>query len=439
MLDQAFSPEQLSDPTIQELRAEVEKTGSRDAVCGLYFELHKKIGGSNATHLLMQNYLSTPGVRNRIYEEYNGKLISLKHAASDDDWLEFVDEVQQVAERLWRDKFLPIIPTPNPGEVALMTHSQSPAPSPLVAHQQGEDEAGDGVLISIYLPEQSMISNREMRKRMRGHTSGEYLALQLTCNVAKLLLVLWLDAKLYQYRADANRRSIELQPNQRQGARATRKAIGAAIQEPIANYKNILHAWNSELRAVTGSSLFIQRYADSQRFRTLGKEFVTSSSVNEAGWAAQSSEAYEEIRYQLFEELRRGSFFPVSLFYNFLRLSTGYGMKPVRFVWTAITTILTFTLLFFANDFFNPGIGSDAHFCSGATTSVTNWYDPFLIAFRYLYVAVTNLTTLGSNPQIASYCGGTSTQVLLIVATLTGYFLLALLAALFFKLLTEAV
>lgn len=388
MLDQAFSPEQLENQQIQALRADVEATESRERLEELYSKLHEKIAAENTVYtLLRESHEFDTDAMEKIYKHYNRKLKIFKaKVRTETTWNRLVDEIREVAERLWRDDFL------------------------------------------------ILESNETMSADMRNHESDNFLALQKKCQISKLLLVLWLEAQLYEYRADANRRALQFQPNQSAGA--TTKAIREAIQKRIANYKKALGAWNDELRKRTGEPLFIQRYADAQRFQTIGKEFISFSGDDEAGWAAQSDAAYDEVRYQLFEEQRKGSPFPLAVLYYMLRVTTGYGMRPLRFLWTGIGAVLTFTLAFFLNDFFNPGIRAAKHFCPEDSVRHLAWYD---FPFRYLYIAVTNLSGLGSNSDAARYCGGTVTQVLLVCSAVTGYFLLAVLAALVFKLLTEAV
>jgi hypothetical protein len=115
--------------------------------------------------------------------------------------------------------------------------------------------------------------------------------------------------------------------------------------------------------------------------------------------------------------------------------TTGYGTKPGRFVRTALAVIVAFAVLFFANDYFNPGLRTNARFCPGVNLSSTPWWE---IVIRYLYITVTNLTSLGSNAALAQYCGGAVTEVLLVAASLTGYFFLATLGALLYQQIREA-
>ncbi|HEV2237772.1 MAG TPA: hypothetical protein VGR57_14025, partial [Ktedonobacterales bacterium] len=241
----------------------------------------------------------------------------------------------------------------------------------------------------------------------------------------------------YNIRSGSNFAGRTTTAGSARGENPTRKQIRDIVQQ----YRKTLKGWDDELRALTGQRFFRIGSLDSQVYRIFVKKFGTFAD-EELGWDAQAADARSELRYQLFEEIRRERlrsrrFAAASAFWG-LKKTSGYGTQPHLFIRSGLTILGLFTGLFFLNDYLNPGIGSSKHFCTVVTVQFTNWYDWPLNLARYLYVAVTNLSSLGSNSDVAHLCPGTFTQVLLIASALTGYFLLAMLAALFFRLLTES-
>ena len=122
-------------------------------------------------------------------------------------------------------------------------------------------------------------------------------------------------------------------------------------------------------------------------------------------------------------------------------LTTGFGTRPRRFVVTALCVIGGYWLLFFVNDFFNPGIPAvlSGHYFCPADGSINQ---PGYIAIpkliiKYLYLAVTNLSSLGSDSTLAQFCNSSFARVILTSSAVVGYFLLAMLAALLFQIITE--
>jgi hypothetical protein len=325
-------------------------------------------------------------------------------------WGRLVKDIREVAERFWRDYFLDI---------------------DFVASRKIGRRLRD--------------RKRKQPSQREGHVEavGEIEDLEQLARRARLLLWLGLEASLYRIRSFSNFESREMIAAGVGGENPTRKEIRGLVRE----YIQTTRRWDKELKGTVGQAFFRVGFGDAQRLKRLAQQFGPDQvSEDEEGWGAQAVDAQTELRYQLFDEILRERWrakkVASAISFTILKFTTGYGTRPGYFVGVALAIILVFGLLFFLNDFFNPGIGSNQHFCPGATASVANWYDPILIVLRYLYVAVTNLSTLGSNSQVASYCGGTSTQLLLSVATITGYILLGLLATLafstFFKLLTEA-
>ena len=250
-------------------------------------------------------------------------------------------------------------------------------------------------------------------------------------------MLLRLQASLYGYRTSGNVAGDQLEAGKSSKVNPTRGAIRQKVRE----YMSDIGGWDRELaHATAGAHYFHAGFLDSQRFRTLAKD-MGAYQETEIGWKAQASDARTEMRYQWFESLRRERMrshkYLAAAGYWLLKVTTGYGTEPAAFIRFAVVTVIGFALAFLVNDALNPGIGTGQYFCSNAQFDVSGWQGAVNEVVHYLYLAVTNLSSLGSNSQLASYCGGLSTRMLLIISSLTGYFLLAMLAALFYQLLTS--
>jgi hypothetical protein len=399
MYDAAISPERRQDPEIVRLRLAINN-GDQAAVADLFDILHKPMRDPSLFTLWQDNQQDDPNARLKIFRHFEKTFYSLTKIENEgafdpatyvDDWDNLISDLHLAAERMWRDNFLKV---------------ESP---------------------------------REAKPDLRKAGSARRLLLDKQARTSRLLLFLWLEATLYKRRTEANSSGIELNAGIEDPD--PRAAVRRVVREAIQEYRDTLARWDTELGKITGSSLFLAPAADFQRFRYLSREFGPDGvDRDEVGWAAQVDDAHLELRYQLFDERRRqylgGHRYFSAAAYYVLRVTTGYGMRPMNFLRTVIAAILVFATLFFLNDFFNPGITSSQHFCpqSGAVDQMPIW----MIVIRYLYLAVVNLASLASNGSVAAYCDGSATQVILILSALTGYFLLAILAALFFRLLTEA-
>lgn len=96
----------------------------------------------------------------------------------------------------------------------------------------------------------------------------------------------------------------------------------------------------------------------------------------------------------------------------------GFGLKPLRFAYTVIFTILLFSGLYFIDD--------TASRCKDVTKSLPSYW-------QEIYYAIGNLTSLGASPGPC----GPLTNVLISIETLMGYFLLSLLAAMLVAWITD--
>jgi hypothetical protein len=312
-------------------------------------------------------------------------------------WNGLTTDARVTAERLWRDNFL-----------------------------QDKTDSDSRTRLS------GTRRSHELREQAKAQEGG----LRLLCRQSHLLMLLWLETSLYRVRAMSNVRAQgAIVPAQRR-----EESVQGQIGKTVKVYFRELGAWGRELHRATGLRLFGIQYGDAERLRALSKEFGPAKVLpGEAGWVARAADAEAELRYRFFnarlQERRQSGHYLAAATYLFYKFTIGYGRKPLRFALTGGVTIVSFAFLFFLNDYFNPGITSTQHFCPAAGVEGLPWYDVIL---HYLYLGTTNLSTLGSDSNLATYCGGNSTQMLLVAGTLVGYFLLATLAALLVTQLTEA-
>lgn len=270
----------------------------------------------------------------------------------------------------------------------------------------------------------------------RAHESASFEVLRQVVLRSSQLMWLSLEASLNRMRSTSN--WLARQIERTVAGDPTRKTIATEVRTYLATTRG----WDNVLYELSGTRFFQTGFSDAQRLKTLSKGFGQDSLTDQdIGWVAQAKDAETELRYQYRDELRRENLRAgrriAALGYWLQKVTTGYGTKPWRFVRTGGIAIAVFTVLFFLNDLWNPGIVSGQFFCPAAHFRANTWQDIAGEVVHYVYLAVTNLSSLGSNSLIAEYCDGLSTQVLLIFAALTGYFLLGLLASLFFQLLTE--
>jgi hypothetical protein len=390
MLDVAIPKNMRANSDVVRLRR-AASGGDAVALEQLFDLLHQRIrlvGGMDIKGLLRASKGDESAARDWIYAVFVVEMNHLKTVARNDTrgWDDLETTLLSAAELLWRDQFL------------------------------------------------TVAADAEVKKKMRDRSSGERAGFLQVAAISRLLMFLWLENRIFRHRAFINQVGIQLEANGN-----PKTALQRKIRELVHKYRAALVSWDAELKPLAKTSIFVGPGADFQRFRTLSREAIEIQ-PEEAGWASLAEDAHEELRYQLFDERRREYTrrwkMPAAIAYAVLRVTTGYGMKPARFAWTVVLTIFGFAALFFLNDYFNPGLGSSQHFCaeSGAVDQSPWW----AIIVRYLYLSVVNLASLASNGSVAAYCDGSSTQTILILSALTGYFLLAILASLFFRLLTEA-
>ncbi len=411
MIETAIPPELRDDPSILQ-KFQAANQGDAQALQVLYERFLDRIADPDACDLLRQSAHHDASAREKLNMHFQSEVKKRVNTilypppdavpthestlTTDLEWSTLEKNIRRVAQRLWRDNFL--------------------------------DDT----------------SLREVRQRLLRTSSGPSARSETLAQLAltsRQLMQLWLRTSLLRMRAVSNFEARDLQNTSTSKGNRVRKRIARIFRE----YHRDMNAWDRELLKLADRRYFRAGFFDAQQFKTIGKEFGPDKlNEHEDGWAAQAPDAQAELRFQAKDEQRRERWRAgkrVSASWNWvLKVTTGYGTKPSRFLWSVAVAILAFGAAFFANDALNPGLAifSGRFFCAAATPHIASWYDVGNIFIRYLYLGVTNLSSLGSNTALATYCPGPSTQVLITVAALSGYFLLALLASLFFKQLTES-
>lgn len=268
------------------------------------------------------------------------------------------------------------------------------------------------------------------------------MSLESIARTSQLLMLLWLETALYQDRAYSNYTGRSM-------ASAKGESTRKSIQKYVTEYHDTLQRWDEELRRLMSAykvkTYFCTHRLESQQFRRLIRQFGNLN-AEELGWASQVSDAEAELRYQQRDVLRRefgADKNPLGFMgMLILRVTTGYGTKPLNFLWTTLAVWGVDALAFFLNDYFHKivyqnGMLSVQHFCATSQPHLYQWQDYILEALRYLYIAITNLTSLGINQSLATYCGGAISEIAVLATTLLGYFMLGLLSAVLYTQLTQ--
>ncbi len=255
------------------------------------------------------------------------------------------------------------------------------------------------------------------------------------CQQSHTLMHLWLQAMLFYVRAMQNVRSGDmiLRPRKR------KHKIEGRLEEVTRRYLKTLADWEDDIQKITGLRFFGLQYGDVQWFRALSKEFgPTSVHVEETGWITLAADARTELRYQFFKarmrENRKTHHYLTAAIQWLFGITTGFGTRPRRFLATAFILISTYFFLFLANDWLQMNPRTGGHFCAASGSAALDWWH---LLIKYLYLAVTNMSSLGSDNSVAQFCGTTFSQALLTSSAIVGYFLLAMLAALLFQIITE--
>lgn len=280
----------------------------------------------------------------------------------------------------------------------------------------------------------------------RSRTTRRRLACQLVLIMRYMLL-----ARLYCARTNSIRTARHLTDDALSEERATlprSQLIISQLGDAVAQYDRQIRTWHIGPSLPKGWKDSIDAYTYDQ----WGQRF-SQVVPGEEGWSRFPRLLSRELRYlrsrsalrQRFHELplsfhRLGNgsllrqillFLPrliwslaeflalfgiVVLLWIFMR-TAGFGLKPRRVAGSVTLALALFTAAYFADDTL---LGRCASF-SGAHFGES------------LYNAIANLTTLGGAPSLCGRYTGTITSI----ETLAGYFLLSILAAMFFVWLTD--
>lgn len=273
---------------------------------------------------------------------------------------------------------------------------------------------------------------------------------RLACELV-VIMRLMLRARLYYERTDSILTAESLMVEALRGERATlprSQLIISQLGDAVAQYDRQIRTWHIGTALPKGW----KDSTDAYEFDQWGQRF-SQVVPGEEGWSRFPRLLSRELRYlrsrsalrQRFHELplsfhRLGNgsllrqillFLPrliwslaeflalfgiVVLLWVFMR-TAGFGLKPRRVAGSVTLALALFTAAYFADDTL---LGRCASF-SGAHFGES------------LYNAIANLTTLGGAPSLCGRYTGTITSI----ETLAGYFLLSILAAMFFVWLTD--
>lgn len=289
----------------------------------------------------------------------------------------------------------------------------------------------------------------------------QHSTLSNIARISQRLMLLWLEAILYQDRSYDNFEARALVESRAANSYSTRRSIHDHVKE----YHAITRRWDYELTAAMKKvksksrraasrgkrrdgrrkkTYFRSHHLESQQLHRLIGQFSVAN-PEELGWDSQAEEAKAELRYQLRDEVRREKLadrhWIAALGLLILKITTGYGTRPIYFAYTALVALLVDSTLFFFNDLFHSQLDPYGAYCTVSQPHIQGWIDVLKMIgttfVHYLYVGTTTLTTLGVDTNFAPYCHGWSSQLLLALSTAFGYFMLGLLGALLYTQLTQ--
>ncbi len=398
----ALAPEQRKS---DELAQRVTRINSGDtvAVARLHDTLLEDLYDDQVRQLLRRSRGLDPNAPEDLYEFFLKKVeeykvdrlfpshaVAMSAAEASNDWGSLQQDIHLAAGRLWRDEFL--------------QDTTDRAAKTRLRDSGGRNSA-------------SAAAARPQRERL------ENLLRQ-----SHLLMLLWVEISLYRLRMISNFRAHQALG----GAQTVPGKLQKSVLDLLHAYRQQVDEWDAEIHDVIGHRVFRNQPGDAQRFRAMSKVFDLNglSLPAELGWAKDASDVSALLRFQYFTELHheRGlnpRTWPDWLWMGIFRVTTGFGMRPRRFVLTTAVTILVFAAAFFISDLNAP---------AGTNYPASLSFPAFWSQIGpHLYVAVTNLTSLGSDKPP----NGPGAHVLLALSSLTGYFLLATLATLIIKQITE--
>src|SRR5579862_1652930 len=239
---------------------------------------------------------------------------------------------------------------------------------------------------------------RKLWGAAQGEEPAEIAAIRQSVDKSRQLMLLWLEASLFRMRSSSNQVALQLELPKREKENPTRKAIK---QEIFDTYLATLRVWDKELQSFTGRSFFQSGSSNAQQLKMLLIEFGPSRlSDYDEGWIAQAADAQAELRYQLREEVRREQWrnnrhiSAAGLW--LLKITTGYGTRPINFIRTVLIVIGVDAVAFFLNDLFNPSLSSatkGVFFCAETSPHIFFFFFQAEDGIRYVYLATTNITS----------------------------------------------
>lgn len=326
------------------------------------------------------------------------------------EWARFISDVQAAAEHIWRDEFK-------------QDASDKASRERLQGHQ--------------FALRRRAVSLGRIAGQITGDPIEQLRQLEWLVGYARALKLLEVEARLYQERMRSNFQFyVRPRADAQDGAARARGSPITAINSIMNTHHNTMHKWDRELSKVAGKHLFQLQQSDAQRLRILSKEFGPEGvKPDELGWPTEASRVGNKLRYEYFDALSsvaRRSNWPLAVWLLLFKVSSGYGLRPLRFARLTLGAVGTFTAFFFASDLFLSG--AQARQACGIYHVVWGWPDILNTLGQHIYIALTTMTTLGADPKPC----GLGADVLLTAAAVTGYFLLAMLAALLVQQMTEA-
>lgn len=341
-----------------------------------------------------------------------------QHAEAVSRWKELAGDLEACAERIWRDYFKQD-KSDEDSRARLIEWKSLPVPS-----SKAKDTAEGHLLSGTPDFYERMLQTGDSDANARALNARRRL--QEVTNYSRSLLLLWVEAKFYSMRMESNYRFYAMSERvEAEDVLEHSYRTAQAFRDILDEYRVRIRGWDKELSRKVGIRPFSTLPGEAQRLKTLSTIFGPQHVLmEELGWLAQASLASRELRYQYFDSLLRERWravqkWPSALWFLLLKLTTGFGLRPMRFAIVSSVTVLLFTALFFLSD-----ARADSK-CQHYPTTLT-WPGIVPSILGHLYVAATNLTGLGSSPVPC----GLGFQSIQVFETLIGYFLLATLAAL---------
>ncbi len=342
----------------------------------------KTIPDSNAPNDLYEFFL------NKIEEFKSAYLYPTKtgvrFAFAATQWLQLEKDIQIAAERIWRDAFL--------------RDASNQAARTRLRH-----------------------TRQRVAKQHHAIRNPERQRFEMLIRYSHLFLLLWLEINFYRLRMTSNFQIHQVVG----GAQATSDSRLHEVNEAIKDYSKRVADWHDQIRHILKISSFRTSFGNAQRLRAMSKAFDIGGTKlpEELGWSKDASDVGDRLRFEYFNSLlkeRRKSprTWLGALWLTVFKWTTGFGMRPLRFIGTTVGVVTAFTGLYYFSDL-NGELGCYPQ-------------NPYPVAFNlkdvltHLYIAVTNLTSLGSNPPPC----GPGARILMASESLIGYFLLATMATL---------